>query len=71
MKTKFKFGTKKKVADKAKKFKSTDGYVVRALIANGAADKAGIRVGDTIVNVDGRRVNFKSALGGILKKFNK
>ena len=69
-KVKSKAWTKKKVASKAK-FKSTKGYVVRALIANGAADKAGIKVGDTIVNVDGRRINYKGALGGTLKKFKK
>lgn len=66
------FGKKKAAKKVAKKAtKQTDGYVVRALIANGAASKSSIQVGDTIVNVDGHKVNRRRALGGILKRFKK
>jgi hypothetical protein len=48
---------------------SRSGYVVRALIKDGAASKAGICIGDTISLVDGRSVVNSAALGNILKTY--
>jgi len=64
--------SKKKVAKKVSKktttkTKSVDGYVVRALIANGAAAKSGVCVGDTLRYVNGYRVNKRGALGKALR----
>jgi hypothetical protein len=62
--------SKKKTSSKTKT-KRHGGYVVRALMRNGAAKKAGINVGDTITSVDGKRIEYRGALGSVLKNFKK
>jgi len=69
--------SKKKVAKKvakktrSKKSKTKEGYVVRALMKNGAAKKAGVLCGDVITNVAGKPIKASGALGKVLRTFKK
>lgn len=70
------FGKKTASKKVAKKFgkktsKKKEGYVVRALMKNGAAKKAGIVAGDVITSVAGRSIRANGALGRVLKGYKK
>ena len=70
------FGKKKASKKVAKKFgkktsKKKEGYVVRALMKNGAAKKAGILAGDVITSVAGTPIKASGALGKALRGFKK
>ncbi len=54
-----------KLADE-KKLKVTEGAYVESLVENGAGDKAGVKIGDVIVEIDGIKITSPSEIQEII-----